>query len=73
MSSDSEDDPDYVPTTPKNDGLYSYSLVGFQQLTNGSTTTDSDSSDSNPDNERSAKRKRTSPPKPAEEEALKKM
>ena len=25
MSSDSEDDPDYVPTAPQNDGLYVYS------------------------------------------------
>ncbi|KAF9653740.1 hypothetical protein BDM02DRAFT_3182736 [Thelephora ganbajun] len=55
MSSDSEADPDYVPTAPKND--------------------DSSLSDSASDDEGSAKRIRTSTPKPTteEEEARKKI
>lgn len=73
MTSDSEDDSDYIPTEPQNDGLYSYPFWHIQQLTNGPTA-DSDLSGSNSDNGRSTKRIRTSPPKLAaeEEEALKK-
>lgn len=73
MSSDSEDDPDYVPTAPQNDGLYAFSSY-FSRLTSSSTV-DSSSSNSDSENERATKRIRTSPPKltAEEEEARKKM
>jgi hypothetical protein len=71
MSSDSEDDPDYTPTAPQNDGQYTYSS-SFNNLI-GSIITDSSSSDSDPGNERETKRIRTSPPElTADEETRKK-
>ena len=72
MSSDSGDDPDYVPTVPQNDGEYAYSW-SFNQLTS-SFIADSSSPDSDSENERETKRIRTSPPKltAEEEEARKK-
>lgn len=73
MPSDSEDDPDYVPTVPQNDGLYACSW-SFQQLTS-SFTAGSSELDSGSDDERSAKRIRTNPQNltAEEEEARKKM
>lgn len=71
MSSDSGDDPDYVPTAPQNDGQYACSW-SFNQLTS-SFIVDSSSSDSNSDNQRETKRTRTSPPNlTADEETRKK-
>lgn len=66
MASDSEDDPDYVPSVPQNDGLYACSQSFFA---------DSGSFESGSDNGRSAKRIRASPRNltAEDEEARKKM
>lgn len=73
MASDSEDDPDYVPSVPQNDGLYACSQ-SFWQLTS-SIFADSGSFESGSDNGRSAKRIRASPRNltAEDEEARKKM